>query len=52
MGPVQLQLVALVAASVKVNVLPTQIGLGVAEALTAVGTVHPMQPKATQVKLL
>ena len=51
MGPVQLQLVALVAPPVKVNVLPTQIGLGVAEALTAVGTVQSMQPKATQVKL-
>lgn len=52
LGPVQFQLVALVAAPVKVNVLPTQIGLGTAEAVTAVGTVQPMQPKATQVKLL
>ena len=51
LGPVQLQPVAPVALPVKVNVLPTQIGLGAAEADTAVGTVQPMQPKATQVKL-
>ena len=51
MGPVQLQPVAPVVPPVKLNVLPSQIGLGDAEALTAVGTVQPMQPKATQVKL-
>jgi hypothetical protein len=36
-GPVQLQLVASVAPPVKVNVLPWQIGLGDAEAVTPVG---------------
>ena len=51
LGPIQLKPVAPVALPVKVNVLPTQIGLGAAEADTAVGTVQPMQPKATQVKL-
>lgn len=47
-GPVQLQPVAPVAPPVNVNVLPAQIGFGLAEALTDVGTVQPIQPKATQ----
>ena len=38
-GPVQLHEVAPVAPPVKVNVAPGQIGLGAAEAVTAVGTV-------------
>lgn len=38
LGPVQLQLVAPVAPPVKVNVLPSQMGLGAAEAVTADGT--------------
>src|SRR3990170_1936169 len=49
-GPVQFHAVTFVPAPVKVNVLPTQIGLGAAEAVTLVGTVQPMQPKATQVE--
>ena len=36
-GPVQLQLVAPVAPPVKVNVLPSQIGFGLADTVTAVG---------------
>ena len=39
MGPVQLQLVAPVAPPVKVKVAPAQIGLGLADAVTPVGTV-------------
>ena len=38
-GPVQLQLVAPVAPPVNVNVLPAQIGFGLADAVTPVGTV-------------
>ena len=38
-GPVQLQIVASVAPPVNVKVAPAQIGLGVAEAVTPVGTV-------------
>jgi len=49
LGPVQLHASAPVAPPVNVKVLPSQIGLGAAEAVTAVGTVQPMQPKATQV---
>ncbi len=49
-GHVQLQHVASVAPPVKVKLLPAQIGFGLAEALTPVGTVQPMQPKATQVE--
>ena len=41
-GPVQLQLVASVAPPVKVKSLPSQIGLGAAEAVTAVGTVFTL----------
>lgn len=48
LGPVQLQAVAPVAVPVKVNVLPTQIGFGEADALTPVGPAQPMQPKETQ----
>ena len=50
LGPVHCQASALVAPPVKVNVLPAQIGFGLGEAVTAVGRVQPMQPKATQVK--
>ena len=39
LGPVQLQFVAPVAPPVNVNVLPSQIGLGLANAVTPVGTV-------------
>jgi len=39
--------VAPVAPPVKFNVLPTQIGFGAAEAVTPVGTLHPIHPKAT-----
>ena len=49
LGPVQFQEVALVAPPVSVKVLPAQIGSGLAEAVTPVGTAQPMQPKATQV---
>ena len=38
-GPVQLQIVASVAPPVNVNVLPAQIGFGLADAVTPVGTV-------------
>ena len=48
-GPVHAKDSASVAPPVNVKVLPSQIGLGAAEALTAVGTLQPMQPKATQV---
>ena len=51
LGPVHAQEVASVAPPVSVKVLPTHIGLGAAEAVTPVGTVQPMQPKATQVVL-
>ena len=44
LGPVQLQVRTSVAAPVRVNVLPTQIGSGLADALTPVGTVIP-QPQ-------
>ena len=50
-GPVQFQLIASVAPPVNVKVLPTQIGFGLADAVTADGTVQPMQPKATQVEV-
>jgi hypothetical protein len=50
LGPVQLQAVASVATPVKVKSLPSQIGFGAAVADTPVGTVQPMQPKATQVE--
>ena len=39
LGPVQLQLVASVAPPVNVNVLPAQIGFGLANAVTPVRTV-------------
>ena len=51
LGPVQFQLVAFVAAPVKVNVLPAQMGVGLADAVTAVGTMQPIQPNATQVEV-
>ena len=49
-GPVQLQAVAPVALPVNVKVLPAQIGVGLAEAVTAVGNVQPIQPKDTQME--
>ena len=48
-GPVQFQLVASIAPPVKFSVLPTQIGLGLAEAVTDDGAVQPIQKPATQV---
>ena len=48
LGPVQFQLVALVAPPVNVKVLPSQIGLGAADAVTLVGAeVQPAQPNDT-----
>ena len=47
-GPVHAKDSASVAPPVNVKVLPSQIGLRAAEALTAVGASQPMQPKATQ----
>ena len=49
LGPVHCHPSALVAPPVKVKVLPAQIGLGLGDAVTPVGTLQPMQPKATQV---
>lgn len=51
LGPVQAHEVALVAVPIRVKALPSQMGLGVAEAETPDGTVQPIQPKATQVEL-
>ena len=48
LGPVQFHAITFVPPPVKIKVLPSQIGLGAAEALTAVGTVQSMQPKSTQ----
>ena len=48
LGPVQLQLVAPVAPPVNVNVLPSQIGFGLANAVTPVGTV--IVPSSKRVK--
>ena len=51
LGPVQLQLVAPVAAPVKVKVAPAQIGLGLADALTPVGIVFTIIDKVLAVLL-
>ena len=45
LGPVQLHDVAPVAPPVNVNVLPAQIGLGLADAVTPVGTVFTVTAK-------
>ena len=49
-GPVQLQVVAPVAPPVKVSVAPAQIGFGLADAVTPVGTV--VSVIATQLAVL
>ena len=48
LGPVQLQVVAPVAPPVNVNVLPSQIGFGVADAVTPVGTVFTVTDTLAQ----
>ena len=48
LGPVQLQLVAPVAPPVKVNVLPSQIGFGAADAVTPVGRIVVVSVKVVE----
>lgn len=50
LGPVQAHEVALVAVPVNVKVLPSQMGLGVADAEIPDGTVQPIHPNATQLE--